>query len=80
MNGLNQEKGSRRKAIRYIRWGVKLAFLIIFVGPIKFFTDAAIELPVYSLAAGGFSQPLFTVPYGESVCSFLFRRRLRQSS
>ncbi|TRO52866.1 4Fe-4S binding protein, partial [Candidatus Bathyarchaeota archaeon] len=74
MKDLNREKGSRRKAIRYIRWGVKLAFLIILVGPIKFFTDAAIGLPVYSLTTGGFAQPLFTVPYGESICSFLLLR------
>jgi ferredoxin-type protein NapH len=69
-----QKKGSRRKAVRYVRWGVKLVFLIILVGTIKFFTDAAIDLPVYSMTAGGFSQPLFTVPYGESICSFLLLR------
>lgn len=74
MNFLKRERGSHRKVIRYVRWGVKLAFLLVFVGPIKFFTDAAIELPVYSLAYGGFAQPLFTVPYGESVCSFLLLR------
>jgi len=69
-----QKKGSRRKAVRYVRWGVKLAFLIILVGPITFFTDSACTPPVYSLTYGGFSQPLFTVPYGESICSFLLLR------
>ena len=70
-----QKKGSRRKAVRYVRWGVRLAFLMILVGPITFFTDSCCHPPVYSLAYGGFgAQPLFTVPYGESICSFLLLR------
>ena len=69
-----QKKGSRRKLVRYVRWGVKLAFIIILVGPITFFTDSCCNLPVYSLAYGGFSQPLLTLPYGESICSFLLLR------
>ena len=71
MNSLKQEKASNRKFLRYIRWGVKLAFLIIFVAPITFFTDSGCTPPVYSLVYGGFDQPLLTVPYGESVCCFL---------
>ncbi len=74
MNSLKKGKGSSRKALRYLRWSVKLVFLLVLVAPIKFFADAAIELPVYSLAYGGFAQPLFTVPYGESICSFLLLR------
>ncbi len=75
MNSLTKEKSSRRKVIRYVRWGVKLAFLVIFVGPFVFFTDSCCSPPVYSLMYGGFAaQPLFTVPYGESVCSFLLLR------
>ncbi len=69
-----RSKGSRRKALRYVRWGVRLAFLIILVGPITFFTDSLCHPPVYSLLSGGFSQPIFTVPYGESICSFLLLR------
>jgi ferredoxin-type protein NapH len=71
MNSLNQKIGSRRKVIKYLRWSVKAAFLLIFVAPIKFFADSLCSPPVYSIVYGGFAQPLFTVPYGESVCSFL---------
>jgi len=74
MNSLNQKNESRRKVIRYLRWSVKAAFLVILVAPIKFFADAACELPVYSLIYGGFTQPLVCLPYGESICTFLLQR------
>ena len=71
LESLSKEKDSNRKLLRYVRWGVKLAFLIIFIAPIKIFIDSLCSPPVYSLVYGGFAQPLFTVPYGESVCCFL---------
>ncbi len=74
MSSLNQEKKSHRKALRYVRWSVRIGFLLFFVLPIKYFSDAAIDLPVYSLIYGGLGQPLFMVPYSESVCSLLLQR------
>jgi hypothetical protein len=74
MKNLNLRQGSHRKTLRYPRWGIRLVFLLILVDSIKFFTDTARAGPVYSLSYGVFSQPLFTVPYGESVCSFLLLR------
>ena len=71
MNFLNQKKGSRRKAIRYLRWTVKIGFLLALLLPIKWFSDADLDLPVYSLANNGLSHPLFSVPYSQSICSIL---------
>jgi polyferredoxin len=61
-------KGNSRKIIRYIRWFVKVAFLVFFVAPIAYFVVAP-SLPVYSFLFEGLNQPLFTLPYGQSVCS-----------
>jgi ferredoxin-type protein NapH len=71
VNGLKRKRGNRRKAIRYFRWAVKVAFLLIFILPIVYFVEAP-PLPVYSLLYGGLnSSPLLTLPYGQSVCSLL---------
>jgi ferredoxin-type protein NapH len=71
VNGLSEKKRTRRKTLRYFRWSVKAAFLLIFTLPITYFLVAP-PLPVYSLVYGGLNQPpLLTLPYGESVCSLL---------
>lgn len=70
MKGLTKKKGTRKKIIRYFRWSVKLAFLLLFTMPIAYFLSAP-PLPVYSYFFGGLNQPLLTLPYGESVCSVL---------
>jgi polyferredoxin len=63
-----EKKRSHRKRIRYFRWSVKVAFLLIFVLPIIHLAGAP-SLPVYSYFYGGVSTPLFTLPYGQSVCA-----------
>ena len=70
---MSQKKGARKKTLRYLRWSVKVAFLLIFILPIKFFADPGVyRLPVYSLTFGGLTQsPLFWFDYGQSVCSLL---------
>ena len=71
MKVLSEKKRSRRKTLRYFRWSVKAAFLLLFTLPITYFVVAP-PLPVYSLAIGGLNQPpLLTLPYSESVCSLL---------
>jgi ferredoxin-type protein NapH len=70
----DQKKVSHRKTLRYVRWSVRIAFLLFFTLPIKYFADAAIDLPIYSLVYGGLRQPLVMVPYGESICSLLLLR------
>jgi ferredoxin-type protein NapH len=70
VEGLTKKKGTRRKTIRYFRWAVKLAFLLIFTLPIAYFLTAP-PLPVYSYFFGGLNQPILELPYGESVCSVL---------
>jgi ferredoxin-type protein NapH len=70
VKGLNKKKGTRRKTLRYFRWSVKATFLLLFTLPIVYFLEAP-ALPVYSLFYGGLNQPLFAVPYGQSVCSML---------
>lgn len=71
MNVLSQKKTNRRKTLRYFRWSVKTAFLLLFTLPITYFVTAP-PLPVYSLVYGGLNQPpLLTLPYSESVCSLL---------
>ncbi|MCW4045012.1 MAG: 4Fe-4S binding protein [Candidatus Bathyarchaeota archaeon] len=67
---MNEKQGARRKYIRYFRWLVKAAFLLIFTLPIAYFVDAA-PLPMYSIFYGGLNQPLLVLPYGQSVCSTL---------
>ncbi|MCW4017294.1 MAG: 4Fe-4S binding protein [Candidatus Bathyarchaeota archaeon] len=63
-----KKKGNRRKLVRYARWASKAAFLIFFVAPLAYFALAP-RLPVYSFLFGGLGQPLFTLPFGQSVCS-----------
>lgn len=71
MNHLSKSKRTHKKFLRYFRWSVKAAFLLIFTLPIAYFLTAP-PLPVYSLAYRGLNQPpLLTLPYGESVCSLL---------
>jgi len=71
VNGLSERKRVRRKTLRYFRWSVKAAFLLIFTLPITYFLVAP-SLPVYSFVYGGLNQtPLLTLPYGQSVCSLL---------
>jgi ferredoxin-type protein NapH len=68
---LSEKNRNRRKTLRYFRWSVKAAFLLLFTLPITYFVIAP-PLPVYSLAYGGLNQPpLLTLPYSESVCSLL---------
>ena len=67
---MDKKKGARRKTLRYFRWSVKVAFLLIFTLPIAYFLSAP-ALPVYSFFYGGLNQPLLTLPYGQSVCSVL---------
>lgn len=70
---MNQKNFARRKTIRYIRWSIKIAILLILIMPIKYFSDPNVyNLPVYSLTLGGYSQsPITHLGYGQSVCSFL---------
>jgi len=66
---LDKKRSARRKTIRYFRWAVKAAFLLIFTLPFAYFVTAP-SLPVYSLFYRGLDQtPLVTLPYGQSVCS-----------
>lgn len=67
---MDKKQGSRRKILRYFRWSVKAAFLLLFTLPIVYFLEAP-KLPLYSLFYGGLNQPLFALPYGQSVCSTL---------
>lgn len=59
------KKSSRRKAIRYLRWSVKAAFLLIFMIPIAYLLEAPVA-PVYSYFSDGLSKSLLTVPLGQS--------------
>ena len=65
---MDKKKSSRRKRIRYFRWSVKAAFLLIFALPIIHLVGAP-PLPVYSFFYGGLNLPLLTSPYGQSVCT-----------
>jgi ferredoxin-type protein NapH len=67
---LDKNKSARRKTLRYFRWSVKAAFLLIFALPIAYFLSAPAQ-PVYSFFFGGLNQPLLTLPYGQSPCSML---------
>jgi polyferredoxin len=66
---LDKKKGARRKAIRYFRWSVKAAFLLIFVVPVAYLSGAPTAEPVYSFFFGGLNRTLFTLPLGQSVDS-----------
>jgi len=69
VDGLDKKRSARKKTIRYFRWAVKAAFLLIFTLPIAYFVTAP-SLPVYSLFYRGLDQtPLVILPYGQSVCS-----------
>jgi ferredoxin-type protein NapH len=69
VDGLDKKRSARKKTIRYFRWAVKAAFLLIFTLPFAYFVTAP-SLPVYSLFSGGLDQtPLLMLPYGQSVCS-----------
>lgn len=69
---MDKKKSSRRKRIRYFRWSVKAAFLLIFVLPIIHLVGAP-PLPVYSFLNWELNKPLLTLPYGQSVCTvFIF--------
>lgn len=71
MKILSEKKKNRKKTLRYFRWSVKVAFLLLFTLPITYFVTAP-PLPVYSFAYGGLNQPpLLELPYSESVCSLL---------
>ena len=73
MNNVNISLRKKRKRIliRYFRWLIKFSFLLIFILPIAYFVFAP-AFPVYSLLFGGLDQmPLISIPYGQSVCSFL---------
>ena len=65
---LEKKKGSRRKVIRYFRWFVKAAFLVLFTFPIIGLAGAP-ALSVYSALNWGQNQPILALPYGQSVCS-----------
>ena len=69
---MNQKKIARKKIIRYFRWSIKIAILLILIMPIKYFSDPNVySLPVYSLALGGYVNPPIThLDYGQSICSF----------
>jgi ferredoxin-type protein NapH len=70
---LNQKKGARRKTLRYFRWAIKVAFLLILILPIRYFSDPGVyTLPVHFLPFEGFNQlPITQLSYGQSICSFL---------
>ena len=65
---LFRKKGNHRRIIRYFRWSVKLSFLLFFVFPIIYLVGAP-DHSVFSFFFGGLNQPLFTLPYGQSVCT-----------
>jgi len=64
---LAKKSKDRRKIIRYFRWSVKAAFFVFFVFPIVYLV-AAPDHFVYSYFFSGLGQPLFALPYGQSVC------------
>jgi ferredoxin-type protein NapH len=59
------KKSSRRKAVRYLRWSVKAAFLLLFMIPIAYLLEAPI-VPVYSYFFDGLDKSLLTMPLGQS--------------
>ena len=61
------QKSNRKKVIRYFRWSVKAAFLILFMLPIAYFLGAP-SVPVYSYLSDGANKSLFMVPLGQSPC------------
>ena len=71
---MSPEKNPRKKILRYVRWSVKVAFLLILILPINYYSDSTVyRLPVRSLLFGGFADPpLFYLSYGTSPCSLKF--------
>jgi tryptophan-rich sensory protein len=65
LSGLSQ-KDNRKKAIRYARWLVKVVCLVLLVLPVVYLAGAP-DHNVYS-AISGLNEPLFSLPYGQSVC------------
>ena len=65
---LSKRRVNRRKLVRYLRWSVKTAFLLLFAFPIIYLIGAP-PLPVYSFFNVATSQPLLTLPYSQSVCT-----------
>jgi ferredoxin-type protein NapH len=61
------QKSSRKKIIRYFRWSVKAAFLIIFMIPIAYLLGAP-SVPVYSYIFDGSNKSLFMLPLAQSPC------------
>lgn len=61
------KKGRGKKAIRYFRWSVKAAFLLIFTIPIAYLLGAP-TAPVYSLLFGGLNRQILMLPLGQSPC------------
>ena len=60
-------RGKPKKAIRYLRWTIRAAFLIIFMIPVAYLLGAP-SVPVYSLVLGGLNKSLFLAPIGQSPC------------
>jgi ferredoxin-type protein NapH len=68
---IRNRKKSKKFVIRYFRWAIKTVFLLVFTLPIAYFIFAP-PFPVYSILYGGLDQnPILSIPYGQSVCSFL---------
>ena len=61
------KKSSRKKAIRYFRWSVKAAFLLIFMIPVAYLLGAP-TAPVYSFLFGGLNRSILMLPLGQSPC------------
>jgi len=61
------KRGKTKKAIRYLRWAIKAAFLLIFMIPVANLLGAPI-VPVYSLIFSGLNKSLFLAPIGQSPC------------
>jgi len=59
------KKSKRRKAIRYFRWSVKAAFLLIFMVPVAYLLGAP-SAPVYSYLSSGLDNSLLMLPLGQS--------------
>jgi hypothetical protein len=61
------QKSNRKKVIRYFRWSVRGAFLILFMIPIAYLVGGP-SVPVYSYLSDGANKSLFMVPLGQSPC------------
>jgi ferredoxin-type protein NapH len=61
------KRGKSKKAIKYLRWSVKAAFLLIFMIPVAYLLGAP-TVPVYSYLSDGLNKSLFMVPLSQSPC------------